>query len=116
MREGERGREGERERECDVLILVFSLISFTQKKSNVCFLISSLVSSSVPPILLPLLPRHFKQFVSCNILMHECTCRWTFCGFRGIEKQEHFGVNMSNVWGVTGSAAGLKNFNKCYKN
>ena len=41
-REGERegGRERERKREsvCNVLILVFSLISFTQKKSNVCFL------------------------------------------------------------------------------
>ena len=58
--------------ELNILILVFSLISFDfqilliMRKATRAFWIRALVSSSVPPILLILLPRYVKQSVSSS--------------------------------------------------
>ena len=58
--------------ELNILILVFSLISFyfqillSMRKATRAFLIRALVYSSVPPILLILLPRYVKHYVSSS--------------------------------------------------
>ena len=58
--------------ELNILILVFSLISFdfqillSMRKATRAFSIRALVSSSVPPVLLILLPRYVKQSVSSS--------------------------------------------------
>ena len=58
--------------ELNILILVFSLISFDfqillrMRKATRAFWIRALVSSSVPPVLLILLPRYVKQSVSSS--------------------------------------------------
>ena len=58
--------------ELNILILVFSLISFdfqillSMRKATRAFWIRALVSSSVPPVLLILLPRYVKQSVSSS--------------------------------------------------
>ena len=58
--------------ELNILILVFSLIRFdfqillSMRKATRAFWIRALVSSSVPPVLLILLPRYVKQSVSSS--------------------------------------------------